>query len=507
MRKEKDDLIAGLSQFMITDAQLNAQIQNITNLYDQRIRDMEDINRRRQGAVSTLGVRIGSRYTGGAGGMFGGIIAEEERQGVGRITELQEKKQQAIIEARNAANNQNWQVYTKKVEAAQKAYDEQLDAVKEFNKTLIENNKKVAEEKAAVAKYDAIVAALPEDLASFDFKTVYDAVAAKGVGATPKEIFDVVKSMREAAGEDFQGVVGEWQDAMRAGAIDETVSLFDFIQKKDPGEALRLKKLGLDIKKLEEELAGTSGDALVGTATGQAISEAVRGLKFSSVADRKDAERSIRDLVADGRIEDAKEELIRYVRNAASPEDVRVLDAKDDSVIHLTEIQRLLNEWRAKGMEVDDILKAMDRLDEEDYESGNATGFITGNIEKLLQKIGKTEDPDLAKIGNAIALAVVDYRRAVSGAAFTESEARAYQAIFPDITKDAQLNMAKIGSIISKFETDRESFAKRRIGPLKYEKIFGSSGGKDELKVNPDTGMTLEEEYEWFNSQLPQDDF
>jgi len=80
-KKDKDALIAGLSKFSITDEQLNSQISNINNLFDQRVKDMEDINRRRTEAIKTTGIRTGLRYTGGAGGMFGGIITEEERQG------------------------------------------------------------------------------------------------------------------------------------------------------------------------------------------------------------------------------------------------------------------------------------------------------------------------------------------------------------------------------------------------------------------------------------------
>ena len=131
---------------MISDDALNAQIQSITNLYDVRITDMKKINEQRQGSISTLGVRLGQKWTGSAGGVYGGVLVEEERQAANRITDLESQKQNSISAAKQAAQAQNWQVYGVQVSAAEKAYSDQVKAVQEMNKTIMENNKKIQED-------------------------------------------------------------------------------------------------------------------------------------------------------------------------------------------------------------------------------------------------------------------------------------------------------------------------------------------------------------------------
>ena len=151
-RKEKDQLIADMSKYMISDEQLNSQIQGINSMYDSRIADMERINRQREGAIKTLGVRIGSRYTGGEGGVFGGIITEENKQANQRIIDIENEKQMAVANARAAANTQNWRIYGKQVELAETKYKEQVEELKEYNKNLLEQNKKIKSEITAETK-------------------------------------------------------------------------------------------------------------------------------------------------------------------------------------------------------------------------------------------------------------------------------------------------------------------------------------------------------------------
>ncbi len=143
-RKEKDELIKKMSGYFISDEDLNRQTSQISSLYDTRIRDMQDINNRRVQSLATMGVRMGARYTGG---MFGGVITEEERQGSQRVSELEAKKWEAIALAKSAARTNNWQIYSKQVDVAEEAYKEQKQAVKDFNQKIIDNNKALLETK------------------------------------------------------------------------------------------------------------------------------------------------------------------------------------------------------------------------------------------------------------------------------------------------------------------------------------------------------------------------
>ncbi len=155
-RKQLNDLTAGFQKFMISDETLKFQLDQINSLYDSRIKDMEDINKRREETLNTTGIRLGSRYTGG---MFGGIISEEERQGAARITDLQNQKLAAVAQAKEAARSNNWTVYQKQVDAAESIYKEQLTAVKDFNATLMKKNDEIQKAKVQ-ASHDSAIAGL-----------------------------------------------------------------------------------------------------------------------------------------------------------------------------------------------------------------------------------------------------------------------------------------------------------------------------------------------------------
>src|SRR3990167_10522119 len=82
-----------------TDPVLQSTLAIITGTWNTRIAEMERVNKSRIASISTTGIRLGSRYTGGAEGMMKGIIAEEERQGVERVVGLEAQKLAALTQA------------------------------------------------------------------------------------------------------------------------------------------------------------------------------------------------------------------------------------------------------------------------------------------------------------------------------------------------------------------------------------------------------------------------
>lgn len=146
----KSELDAAKSKLTVFDTShdpaLTSLLAGITSQWDTRITQMEGINKSRNAAINTTGIRLGSRYTGGAGGVFGGIISEEERQGVDRIAQLQNEKQQALAEAKTAYDNNQWTKYAKLVDLAQSTYDDQLAAVTALNKASAEQATKLQEQ-------------------------------------------------------------------------------------------------------------------------------------------------------------------------------------------------------------------------------------------------------------------------------------------------------------------------------------------------------------------------
>lgn len=204
-------LTDNLTKFTISDADLQAQISGITSLWDSRIADMQRVNKSRTGSINTLGVRLGSRFGGGSGGAFGGIVSEEERQGIIRIGDLEGQKQAAIAAAKSAAMSQNWSVYSKQVDIAERAYEQKVKEVENLQKATAEQNKLIAqavkdEEKA---QYDQVT------------KPINDVLLSAAKNGAPQEIQDAISSAVDvgtaiaAAREYLQdvptsGIVGEF---------------------------------------------------------------------------------------------------------------------------------------------------------------------------------------------------------------------------------------------------------------------------------------------------------
>ena len=111
-----------------------------------------------------------------------------------------------------------------------------------------------------------------------------------------------------------------------------------------------------------------------------------------------------------------------------------------------------------------------DLLYEYESEDGD-TGIFRGTMEKIANKIGTTLDPDLVDIATQIRMAIMDYRKAVTGSAFTEAESTEYERIFPSIGKVENVNLRTIESLSRTFSRNQEVFMRQMIGGKNYDTI------------------------------------
>lgn len=156
-QREIDESMRQLEQTAITDKELRQTVRTIRQRYSARMRQMEETNRRREQTLNTLGVRLGSRYTGGAGGVFGGILAEEERQGIERVTALEAEMLSAIEGAKKAAKEHNFTVFTKLVEKAEEKAKAKQEEFKKLQETQAEQDRLIKEEADLVANQSSII--------------------------------------------------------------------------------------------------------------------------------------------------------------------------------------------------------------------------------------------------------------------------------------------------------------------------------------------------------------
>ena len=237
---------------------------------------------------------------------------------------------------------------------------------------------------------------------------------------------------------------------------DETVD-FGSITFQNLGQLIANKTGGLVVNPNSTKTGGVIGNS----AEGQAISSALNTIKFGTVDQADTAKKEIKNYIKNGDVEGAKSYLKTQVFNNSTGAQQDVLTAKDDSLNALNRIETALNSYVAKGGDL---------------------GVFQGLEQKGLEKLGmQTGEGELNRLQNTIALAIIDYRHAVSGAAFTEGEKLAYESVFPSIGKTPELNADKISTLKEKFKNDAESFYRHRIGDNLYDKIFPKPVDTDAL--------------------------
>ena len=222
-QNELKSLTDNLTKFTISDADLAAQVQGITTLWDSRIADMNRVNQAREGSINTLGIRLGSRFAGGKGGTFGGIISEEERQGIVRIGELEGQKQAAIAAAKQAAMSQNWSVYSKQIDIAEKAYETKVKEIETLQKATADQNKLIADslKEQEKAEYDHFT------------KPKNDILESAAKNDAPREVQDAINAAESVA--DAIAAAGSYlQDVPTSGIVGEY--LFYTKQAKAAGQ-------------------------------------------------------------------------------------------------------------------------------------------------------------------------------------------------------------------------------------------------------------------------------
>jgi hypothetical protein len=185
-----------------------------------------------------------------------------------------------------------------------------------------------------------------------------------------------------------------------------------------------------------------------------AINTSLAGLKFGTVADKNGAKSTLAYLVANGKTDEAKDLLKRYVFNNASSSQQDVVAGNEKAIKALDRVDTLLDTYVAKNGD---------------------TSIFTGLTEEGLRKVGETlGEGELAELANAIGMTLIDYRRAVSGAAFTESEARAYERLFPSIGNTPEVNSSLISELKTMLKMGADNFYQQRIGEKNYKTLFGN---------------------------------
>jgi len=109
-------------------------------------------------------------------------------------------------------------------------------------------------------------------------------------------------------------------------------------------------------------------------------------------------------------------------------------------------------------------------------DKGGDTGIFNGTAENIAKAVGATVDPDLRAIGTKVQLAIQNYRRGMTGLAFTEEETKEYESVFPDITKNFVYNETTLKALKDSFIGDLDYTFGSIMGRGAYRSLYGTAG-------------------------------
>lgn len=121
------------------------------------------------------------------------------------------------------------------------------------------------------------------------------------------------------------------------------------------------------------------------------------------------------------------------------------------------------------------------------------TNILKGTVENAAQKIGQSSNPDLAYLGSRLTQALINYRRAMSGVAFSEAESKQYASIMPDYSNAGVLNAAMIDAFQDTIRLNqRASMAFYMGGTKVFDALYG----------NPYTSQLPSDKTPIYNNQI-----
>lgn len=118
---------------------------------------------------------------------------------------------------------------------------------------------------------------------------------------------------------------------------------------------------------------------------------------------------------------------------------------------------------------------------------GVSTNILRGSAEDVARKLGTSTDTRLARIGTRIRDSFIQYRRSITGAAFSEQEAGEYERLSPNYSNTLPLNEAVIDGLLDSMESRDREFWNRKLGP-KGSALVGAGPSETRSAAPPASG-------------------
>ena len=495
LAREEEEIKAQLEASRVNaNEQNDALIQAIQQKYEVRRNDMRKVNESRVEQVEQIGFRLGTARF--APQINQGILSTEERAGINRMAQLDAEEAQLIASAKLAAQSQNYAMLSDQLASVEAKRSERQKLLEQQNKLAVEQDAKIKEQLFRSTRDNVIGSLFSQgvtdvaemlDLINFDDKgnIVGDFTAEEIADTLDRFTTDAVKSpdtqivkldngntilvnkntgdtIKEFGGFNVSNIGGNRDDLSAFQLLEAANLAIQIFGKRGGNEPANrglvedLMVRGMTADDIQDELR-FSGQSEAFSGNYKQAFEFVTKSKFTT-ADREAARDGLDELLQDGDTAGATEFILGLARDKANAETKKQIDGRID----------LLSA-------IDSIEVGLKYLEEQGVSTGPLTGLNQAALEAGGIHVGNAEQNAVA---NEIAIAIIDYRKAVSGAAFTESEAEAYNKVFPSIGKTKELNQSKINSIRSIGNRKLDDFYKRELGSG-YEAIIGGAPAEE----------------------------
>lgn len=168
--------------------------------------------------------------------------------------------------------------------------------------------------------------------------------------------------------------------------------------------------------------------------------------------------------------QDQKASFVAAVNNGEDP--FAVIKNQTKTILGQTGENKLTSYETAKA-QLDDVQNLLTQY----YAAGGTTNFLSGNYEKVINKLGEVKDPKLVEIATQIAAALQIYRNAVSGTAYSVQEGVDIASIFPGINKTQGLNEAILKGRKAAFDSTIDGTYRTVLGST-YDALKAVEDGK-----------------------------
>lgn len=225
------------------------------------------------------------------------------------------------------------------------------------------------------------------------------------------------------------------------------------VTKTDPTlEAIRL----LTLQNLSEKMGvgqplQITSNIPQANSLSNAFNTAMTGTTFTS-DDRIMNQRMVENLINYGQIEQAAELIVDLGVKGQGTIAYQSYITRNTGLSQFADIKQELADFVAKGGD---------------------TNFFVGTEQQILNKIGKTKNTDLARIGNKIMNTLITFRRQATGVQFSQREQENYSQMFPSVGKEQGYNLGAIDGMMQSMNISQAEQIKAAIGSNNYDALFG----------------------------------